>query len=271
MKYHFVSWNKSWAICNDRIVGGVASPIRPTATSKLQLAIFSAVRPPAWLSLSLFLSLSLSLEIRFAYFVDFYTPRMTAALYTKINIDEQCFCPRNFFGAFSGAVTVPSCRFSASTKNASSPPPSPVPPPPSFGSINTQVSGRKCLPGTLPYRSASSRTFTTVYPASILHPVAPSSATVQANRLLQAEPPDLVKYGLIPELVGRFPLVVSTQGLDLEQMVEVSRTTTPHNPFFCFARLGIVRWVRSWKCVHFYFNRLSNAREKTKKPPLFWL
>lgn len=38
---------------------------------------------------------------------------------------------------------------------------------------------------------------------------------------MQAEPPDLVRYGLIPELVGRFPLVVSTQGLDLEQMVEV--------------------------------------------------
>ncbi|CAM9155735.1 unnamed protein product [Scytosiphon promiscuus] len=50
---------------------------------------------------------------------------------------------------------------------------------------------------------------------------------MQANRLLQAEPPDLVRYGLIPELVGRFPLVVSTQGLDLEQMVEVM--TKPKN------------------------------------------
>lgn len=38
---------------------------------------------------------------------------------------------------------------------------------------------------------------------------------------MQAEPPDLVKYGLIPEFVGRFPLVVSTQGLDLGEMVEV--------------------------------------------------
>eukprot|EP00904_Undaria_pinnatifida_P007471 jgi/Undpi1/3854/HiC_scaffold_16.g07223.m1 len=50
---------------------------------------------------------------------------------------------------------------------------------------------------------------------------------MQTNRLLQAEPPDLVKYGLIPELVGRFPLIVSTQGLDLDQMVEVM--TKPKN------------------------------------------
>ncbi|CAM9841919.1 unnamed protein product [Ectocarpus fasciculatus] len=50
---------------------------------------------------------------------------------------------------------------------------------------------------------------------------------MQANRLLKAEPPDLVRYGLIPELIGRFPLVVSTQGLDLDQMVEVM--TKPKN------------------------------------------
>lgn len=41
---------------------------------------------------------------------------------------------------------------------------------------------------------------------------------------MQAEPPDLIKYGLIPEFVGRFPMVVSTQGLDLDQMVEVRVT-----------------------------------------------
>lgn len=43
----------------------------------------------------------------------------------------------------------------------------------------------------------------------------------QADRLLQVEPPDLIKYGLIPEFVGRFPLIVSTQGLGLEDMVQV--------------------------------------------------
>lgn len=41
------------------------------------------------------------------------------------------------------------------------------------------------------------------------------------------EPSDLVHYGLIPEFVGRFPVVVSTTGLTLEQMVRVM--TEPKN------------------------------------------
>ncbi|CAM9761393.1 unnamed protein product [Choristocarpus tenellus] len=40
-------------------------------------------------------------------------------------------------------------------------------------------------------------------------------------RLNQAEPQDLLTFGLIPELVGRFPVVVSTEGLDVDQLVEV--------------------------------------------------
>ena len=35
------------------------------------------------------------------------------------------------------------------------------------------------------------------------------------------EPDDLVKFGLIPEFIGRFPVVVSTKSLDVDQMISV--------------------------------------------------
>ena len=50
---------------------------------------------------------------------------------------------------------------------------------------------------------------------------------VQGSYFDMAEPNDLVTYGLIPEFIGRFPLVVSTRGLDLDQMVMV--LTQPKN------------------------------------------
>lgn len=43
----------------------------------------------------------------------------------------------------------------------------------------------------------------------------------------QVEPCDLVQYGILPEFVGRFPVVVSTSGLSLEQLVRV--LTEPKN------------------------------------------
>lgn len=43
----------------------------------------------------------------------------------------------------------------------------------------------------------------------------------------KVEPCDLVHYGILPEFVGRFPVVVSTSGLSLEQLVRV--LTEPKN------------------------------------------
>ncbi|GMF24523.1 unnamed protein product [Phytophthora fragariaefolia] len=45
--------------------------------------------------------------------------------------------------------------------------------------------------------------------------------------LTQAEPEDLVSYGLIPEFIGRFPMLVSTTGLSKDELVQV--LTEPKN------------------------------------------
>jgi ATP-dependent Clp protease ATP-binding subunit ClpX len=42
-----------------------------------------------------------------------------------------------------------------------------------------------------------------------------------------AIPRDLVQYGMIPEFVGRFPVIVSTKGLDEKNLVDI--LTTPKN------------------------------------------
>jgi ATP-dependent Clp protease ATP-binding subunit ClpX len=50
----------------------------------------------------------------------------------------------------------------------------------------------------------------------------------QIGQLLsQAEPEDLVSYGLIPEFIGRFPMLVSTTGLSKNELVQV--LTEPKN------------------------------------------
>ncbi|KAL4109787.1 hypothetical protein PRIC1_001482 [Phytophthora ramorum] len=50
----------------------------------------------------------------------------------------------------------------------------------------------------------------------------------QIGQLLsQAEPEDLVSYGLIPEFIGRFPMLVSTTGLSKDELVQV--LTEPKN------------------------------------------
>lgn len=40
-------------------------------------------------------------------------------------------------------------------------------------------------------------------------------------------PKDLVEFGMIPEFVGRFPVIVSTKGLDLDNLVDI--LTVPRN------------------------------------------
>lgn len=50
---------------------------------------------------------------------------------------------------------------------------------------------------------------------------------VQGNYFDKATPKDLVEYGMIPEFIGRFPVIESTKGLSEENLVEI--LTTPKN------------------------------------------
>lgn len=50
---------------------------------------------------------------------------------------------------------------------------------------------------------------------------------VQGRYFDNAIPKDLVEYGMIPEFVGRFPVIVSTKGLDIDNLVDI--LTEPKN------------------------------------------
>lgn len=50
---------------------------------------------------------------------------------------------------------------------------------------------------------------------------------VQGRYFDNAIPKDLVEYGMIPEFVGRFPVIVSTKGLDIPDLVDI--LTVPKN------------------------------------------
>jgi ATP-dependent Clp protease ATP-binding subunit ClpX len=54
-----------------------------------------------------------------------------------------------------------------------------------------------------------------------------SHFTAQANVLDHVQPEDLIKYGLIPEFVGRLPVIVATHELDEQALVQV--LTEPKN------------------------------------------
>ena len=45
--------------------------------------------------------------------------------------------------------------------------------------------------------------------------------------LQQVEPEDLIKYGLIPEFVGRLPVVATLEELDKEALIQI--LTEPKN------------------------------------------
>ena len=65
---------------------------------------------------------------------------------------------------------------------------------------------------------------------------------VQGRYFDSAIPKDLVHYGMIPEYVGRFPVIVSTRGLDEKSLVDI--LTVPKNSLikqytFQFAMNGI--------------------------------
>jgi ATP-dependent Clp protease ATP-binding subunit ClpX len=51
--------------------------------------------------------------------------------------------------------------------------------------------------------------------------------TIQGQCFDDVIPKDLVEYGMIPEFVGRFPVIVSTKGLDLDNLVDI--LTEPKN------------------------------------------
>jgi ATP-dependent Clp protease ATP-binding subunit ClpX len=52
-------------------------------------------------------------------------------------------------------------------------------------------------------------------------------ASVQGRYFDNAIPKDLVEYGMIPEFVGRFPVITTTKGLDLDNLVDI--LTKPRN------------------------------------------
>lgn len=52
-------------------------------------------------------------------------------------------------------------------------------------------------------------------------------ANVQGRYFDNAIPKDLVEYGMIPEFVGRFPVITTTKGLDLDNLVAI--LTQPKN------------------------------------------
>jgi len=89
---------------------------------------------------------------------------------------------------------------------------------------------------------------------------------VQGKYFDNAIPKDLVQYGMIPEFVGRFPVIVSTRGLDEKSLVDI--LTVPKNSLikqytFQFAMNGIK--FHATECAlkevaKMAFNRGSGAR-----------
>ena len=54
-----------------------------------------------------------------------------------------------------------------------------------------------------------------------------SDPDVQGKCFDDVIPKDLVEFGMIPEFVGRFPVIVSTKGLDIDNLVDI--LTVPRN------------------------------------------
>lgn len=54
-----------------------------------------------------------------------------------------------------------------------------------------------------------------------------TNVKIQGRYFDSAIPKDLVDYGMIPEFVGRFPVITTTKGLDLENLVDI--LTKPKN------------------------------------------
>jgi ATP-dependent Clp protease ATP-binding subunit ClpX len=50
---------------------------------------------------------------------------------------------------------------------------------------------------------------------------------IQGQYFDKAIPKDLVQFGMVPEFIGRFPVIVSTQGLDEKSLIDI--LTVPKN------------------------------------------
>jgi ATP-dependent Clp protease ATP-binding subunit ClpX len=107
-----------------------------------------------------------------------------------------------FAGAFVGLEKIISSRLSSGS---------------SIG-FGAQLKGSTPLSQTIPPRSSSSTTAPT--PSS-------SSPTPQTNILDHVTPTDLQTYGLIPELLGRIPILVALSPLTLQHLVSI--LTEPRN------------------------------------------
>ena len=69
-----------------------------------------------------------------------------------------------------------------------------------------------------------------------------SDQKVQATYFDNTIPLDLIEYGIIPEFIGRYPVIVSTKGLDRENLVDI--LTVPKNSLikqykYSFAMLDV--------------------------------
>ena len=52
-------------------------------------------------------------------------------------------------------------------------------------------------------------------------------SSIQSDYFDKAIPQDLVEFGMIPEFIGRFPVIVSTKGLDVSMLMDI--LTEPKN------------------------------------------
>ena len=69
-----------------------------------------------------------------------------------------------------------------------------------------------------------------------------SDQKVQATYFDNTIPLDLIQYGIIPEFIGRYPVIVSTKGLHRENLVDI--LTVPKNSLikqykYSFAMLDV--------------------------------
>ena len=100
----------------------------------------------------------------------------------------------------------------------------------------------------------------TVFPTSPLSPPPPSASNILSTEdehrdtlLRCVEPRDLMAYGMIPEFVGRFPVVVSLTSLDKDALVKV--LTQPKNALvsqymtlFEMDQVGVAVGWKTWGC-----------------------
>jgi ATP-dependent Clp protease ATP-binding subunit ClpX len=82
---------------------------------------------------------------------------------------------------------------------------------------------------TLGFRTEGGKTAPVSAPATPAAPVAPApaAASQKAVAVSQVQPQDLIKYGLIPEFVGRLPVIGTLHDLDKPALMEI--LTQPKN------------------------------------------